>query len=84
MAEQAEADRLERVRLWAQDPSNASQLAHLRAEFDKVAPRQPAQKRPAAPAPAPQYKSRAQLEAERPWLRDPKPGSYVRIIDPKV
>jgi len=88
--QRADADRLEKVRQWAADPSNAQQLASIRAEFDKVAPKRPTQ--PHAPvhpqassAPnAPGYKTRAQLEAERPWLRGPQPGAFSRIVDPLV
>ena len=90
LEKQAEADGLAKVAAWAADPANSQQLAKIRAEFDKVAPQRPTQpqapQRPPAPAapPTPGYKSRAQLEAEKPWLRDPKPGSFTRIIDPLV
>jgi hypothetical protein len=85
IAQQADADRLAKVAAWTKDPANAAQLARIRAEFDRIAPQRPTQpqapQHPTAPS-TPQYKTRAQLEQERPWLRDPKPGSFARIIDP--
>jgi hypothetical protein len=46
-----EQSQLERVRQWAADPRNATQVAHIRSELDRVAPqRQPAQRSAAQPA----------------------------------
>jgi hypothetical protein len=42
--------RMEQVRQWASDPRNSAQLAHIRSELDRVAPRQPAQRPAAQPA----------------------------------
>jgi hypothetical protein len=48
-----EQSQLERVRQWAQDPRNAAQVAHIRSELDRVAPRQPQRQIPAqTPHPA--------------------------------
>jgi hypothetical protein len=96
LEKQAEADRLAKVATWVADPANSAQLAEFRAEMQraedahraKYGPQPPQQpQRPATPPQtpsAPAYKTRAQLEQEKPWLRDPKPGSYSRIIDPLV
>jgi hypothetical protein len=63
--QRAEAERLERVRQWAQDPANSQQLAQIRAEMDRAEsehrakygqqhPTTTAQQRPAAPMGTPQ------------------------------
>ena len=43
-----ERSRLEQVRQWIEDPRNAAQLAHIRAEFDRVVPQRQPQQGPAA------------------------------------
>jgi hypothetical protein len=71
---QFEAERLEKVRQWAQDPVNAAQLAQIRTEFDRIAPaqRQP-QQRPAARPAAPVQKIGFSNEAKDPYCGSPSP-----------
>jgi hypothetical protein len=83
-------NRLDKVRSWAANPSNAAQLHQIQAALDRVAPQRQPQQRTATSAvagvqrsnPAPTgYKSRAQLEREKPWLAPRKP-ELESIIDP--
>lgn len=70
LAERAkfEEQRLQAVQQWAADPQNAQQLAHIRAEFDRLAP----QRRPAQ---APQRPATTEL---------PRIGFHNRLRDPYV
>ena len=91
-AQRAEQQRMQAITAWISDPKNKAiidadpTVQKLRAMNPApqrpvpVPARQPAQYTPAPASPA-RYKSRQQLEAERPWLAPRKP-ELESIIDP--
>jgi hypothetical protein len=79
-AQQAEHRRMQAITAWINDPRNKSVIDADPMVQKLRAMNQPMQQAQ-APAAATGYKSRQQLEAERPWLRARKP-EVQSIIDP--